>query len=59
MKGPALFVAGQLDWIVPSAYVRSRYSTATQIPAIFAGICNDSANWSSVARNANAQAIPG
>ncbi|WP_163507612.1 acetylxylan esterase [Fodinicola acaciae] len=36
MKGPALFIAGQLDYIVPSPYVRGRYSTATQIPAVFA-----------------------
>jgi pimeloyl-ACP methyl ester carboxylesterase len=36
LKGPSLFVAGQLDYIVPSLYVRGRYSAATQIPAIFA-----------------------
>lgn len=35
MRGPAFFVAGQNDWIVPSFYVQSRYSGATQIPAIF------------------------
>ncbi|MGH3862186.1 acetylxylan esterase [Actinokineospora sp.] len=36
LHGPSLFIAGQNDWIVPSFYVRSRYSQATQIPAIFA-----------------------
>lgn len=105
LRGPSLFVAGQLDWIVPSFYVRSRYNQATHIPAIFAELrgsdhffpgetrfrllgvvtawfrfhlsadeqargiffgptagcllCNDTASWSAVARNAKAQAIPG
>lgn len=105
LKGPSLFVAGQLDYIVPSFYVRARYNGASHVPAIFAelkgsdhffpgqtrvrligvvtawfrfwlsddeqargiffgpesscGICNDSAAWSAVARNAKAQAIPG
>lgn len=36
LRGPSLFIAGQNDWIVPSSYVRSRYSQATQIPAVFA-----------------------
>lgn len=36
LKGPSLFVAGQVDWIVPSLYVQSRYSQAGHIPAIFA-----------------------
>jgi pimeloyl-ACP methyl ester carboxylesterase len=40
MKGPALFIAGQLDYIVPSFYVRSRYAQATQTPAIFAELAN-------------------
>jgi pimeloyl-ACP methyl ester carboxylesterase len=105
LVGPSLFIAGQFDWIVPSFYVRSRYSGATQVPAIFAelkgsdhffpgdtriraigvvtawfrfwlsgdeqarsvffgptatcGICNDTAGWSSVARNTKALAVPG
>lgn len=105
LKGPSMFVAGQFDLIVPSWYVRSRYSQADHVPAIFAelrgsdhffpgdtrirlmgattawfrfwlagderargiffgptstcGICNDTDAWSSVARNAKAQAIPG
>lgn len=36
LKGPSLFVAGQYDFIVPSFYVKARYSQATHIPAIFA-----------------------
>ncbi|MGH3735954.1 MAG: hypothetical protein ACRDT6_10080 [Micromonosporaceae bacterium] len=106
LKGPSLFVAGQYDWIVPSWYVRSRYSQAGHVPAIFAelrgsdhffpgqtryrllgvvtawfrfwltrdeqargiffgptgtgcSLCNDSRNWSAVARNGKALAIPG
>jgi fermentation-respiration switch protein FrsA (DUF1100 family) len=105
LKGPSLFIAGQVDWIVPSFYVKSRYNQASHVPAIFAelrgsdhffpgetrvrlvgvatawlrfhlmadeqargiffgptstcGICNDTAAWSAVARNAKAQAIPG
>ncbi|MGH3734234.1 MAG: hypothetical protein ACRDT6_01190 [Micromonosporaceae bacterium] len=105
LRGPSLFVAGQFDYIVPSFYVRSRYSQATHVPAVFGelrgadhffpgqtryrllgvatawlrfwlsgdeqargiffgptstcGLCNDTANWSAVARNARAQAIPG
>jgi pimeloyl-ACP methyl ester carboxylesterase len=35
LRGPAFFIAGQNDWIVPSFYVRSRYSWATQVPAVF------------------------
>jgi pimeloyl-ACP methyl ester carboxylesterase len=105
LKGPSLFVAGQLDYIVPSFFVRARYSSATHIPAIFAELrgsdhffpgdtrtrllgvvtawfrfwltndeqarsiffgptascklCQDTASWSAVARNARAEAIPG
>ncbi|RZS37787.1 hypothetical protein EV193_105346 [Herbihabitans rhizosphaerae] len=36
LKGPALFVAGQVDVIVPSWFVRSRYSQAGHVPAVFA-----------------------
>ncbi|MFC9688822.1 alpha/beta hydrolase family protein [Kribbella sp. NPDC056951] len=36
MKGPSLFIAGQLDYIVPSPYVRGRYAWATTYPAFFA-----------------------
>ncbi|MGH3712285.1 MAG: hypothetical protein ACRDT4_02315 [Micromonosporaceae bacterium] len=36
LKGPSLFVAGQYDYIVPSWYVKSRYSQAGHVPAIFA-----------------------
>ncbi|WP_206050829.1 hypothetical protein [Nocardioides speluncae] len=35
LRGPAFFVAGQLDYIVPSFYVRSRYSWSSQVPAVF------------------------
>lgn len=105
LKGPSFFVAGQFDYIVPSLYVYSRHSQATQAPAVFGevkgadhflrgdtryrllggvtawfqfwlagdenarsvffgptadcGICQDTAAWSRVERNAKAQAIPG
>lgn len=105
LKGPSFFVAGQFDFVVPSPYVYSRYSQATQVPAVFGelkgadhlisgqtryrllgavtawfrfwlsgdanarsvyfgptadcGICQDTAAWSRVERNAKAQAIPG
>jgi len=36
LRGPSLFIAGQVDTIVPSFYVRSRYSWATKYPAVFA-----------------------
>ncbi|MFB6723142.1 hypothetical protein ACFCV3_23380 [Kribbella sp. NPDC056345] len=36
LRGPSLFIAGQLDYIVPSFYVRGRYSWATNHPAVFA-----------------------
>ncbi|MFI5734087.1 hypothetical protein ACIA49_28490 [Kribbella sp. NPDC051587] len=36
MRGPSLFIAGQLDYIVPSVYVRGRYASATAHPAFFA-----------------------
>lgn len=35
LRGPAFFIAGQLDYIVPSFYVRSRYNWTTQVPAVF------------------------
>ncbi len=35
LKGPAFFVAGQFDWIVPSFYVQLRYSEAGHVPAVF------------------------
>jgi hypothetical protein len=36
LRGPSLFIAGQVDTIVPSVYVRSRYSWAKNYPAVFA-----------------------
>lgn len=36
IRGPALYIAGQSDYVVPSWYVRSRFSKATQVPAAFA-----------------------
>lgn len=36
LRGPSLFIAGQLDYIVPSLYVRGRYSWAKDHPAVFA-----------------------
>ncbi|MFF1819343.1 hypothetical protein ACFVWG_18735 [Kribbella sp. NPDC058245] len=36
LRGPSLFIAGQLDYIVPSPYVPARYSTAKTYPAVFA-----------------------
>lgn len=33
---PAFFLAGQFDYIVPSASVQGRYFLATQVPAVFA-----------------------
>ncbi len=36
LRGPSLFIAGQVDYIVPSFYVRSRYSWAKNHPAVFA-----------------------
>ncbi|GGS35905.1 alpha/beta hydrolase family protein [Actinokineospora fastidiosa] len=36
LQGPALFIAGQLDYIVPSFYVRGRYARAGHVPAVFA-----------------------
>ncbi|MEU7524396.1 acetylxylan esterase [Saccharothrix sp. NPDC042600] len=36
LTGPALFVAGRLDYIVPSFYVRGRYASAGHVPAVFA-----------------------
>ncbi|WHT16322.1 acetylxylan esterase [Crossiella sp. CA-258035] len=36
LNGPSLFLAGQLDLIVPSVYVRGRYSWAGHVPAVFA-----------------------
>jgi pimeloyl-ACP methyl ester carboxylesterase len=36
LRGPSLFIAGQLDYIVPSPYVRACCSTAKTYPAVFA-----------------------
>lgn len=36
LHGPALYLAGQYDTVVPSVYVRSRFDKATQVPAAFA-----------------------
>ncbi|MGO1052934.1 poly(ethylene terephthalate) hydrolase family protein [Crossiella sp. CA198] len=36
LHGPSLFLAGQVDLIVPSFYVRGRYAWADKVPAIFA-----------------------
>ncbi|MBB6569420.1 hypothetical protein [Kribbella sandramycini] len=36
LRGPSLFIAGQLDYIVPSPYVRGRYAWAQDHPAVFA-----------------------
>jgi pimeloyl-ACP methyl ester carboxylesterase len=36
LRGPSLFVAGQLDYIVPSIYVRARFAQARKYPAVFA-----------------------
>jgi len=35
IRGPAFYIAGQYDYIVPSPYVRWRYSLTTQVPAVF------------------------
>ncbi len=35
LHGPAFYVAGQLDWIVPSFFVQARYAGTTQVPAVF------------------------
>ncbi|MCO1574268.1 acetylxylan esterase [Crossiella sp. SN42] len=34
LHGPAFFVAGQVDLIVPSLFVRARYGGAGQVPAV-------------------------
>ncbi len=36
LRGPALFIAGQNDTIVPPTTVRNTYRQATQVPAIYA-----------------------
>ncbi|MPZ00478.1 MAG: acetylxylan esterase [Actinophytocola sp.] len=35
LHGPAFFISGQFDWIVPSSYVYSRYLGADHVPAVF------------------------
>ncbi len=35
LHGPAFYVAGQYDYVVPSFFVRSRYAGTTQVPAVF------------------------
>ncbi|WBQ04434.1 poly(ethylene terephthalate) hydrolase family protein [Kribbella sp. CA-293567] len=36
LRGPSLFIAGQVDVIVPSFYVKGRYAWARNHPAVFA-----------------------
>jgi pimeloyl-ACP methyl ester carboxylesterase len=35
LHGPVFYLAGQLDYIVPSFYVQGRYAATTQVPAVF------------------------
>lgn len=38
LRGPALFLAGQFDLIVPARTVRSRYAEAEHVPAVYAAL---------------------
>lgn len=35
LRGPVFYAAAQLDWIVPSTWVKYRYGRTTQVPAVF------------------------
>jgi hypothetical protein len=35
LRGPVFFAAAQLDWIVPSVWVKYRYGRVAQVPAVF------------------------